>query len=43
MSLTLLLYEGSEAEFAAISSNDNAFNFRDLSKIFNYSGGSNEK
>lgn len=43
LSLTLLLYEGSEAEFAAISSNDNAFNFRDLSKIFNYSGGSNEK
>ena len=43
LSLTLLLYEGSEAEFAAIASNDNAFNFRDLSKIFNYSGGSNEK
>lgn len=43
LSLTLLLYEGSEAEFAAIATNDNAFNFRDLSKIFNYSGGSNEK
>lgn len=42
MSLTLLLYEGSEAEFDAISSNDNALNFRNLSKIFNYSGGTNE-
>ena len=43
MSLTLLLYEGSEAEFDAISTNDNAFNFRDLSKVFNYPGGTNEK
>lgn len=43
MSLTLLLYEGSEAEFDAISTNDNAFNFRDLNKVFNYTGGTNEK
>ena len=43
MSLGLLLYEGSEEEFNAIASNDNTLNFRDLNKVFNYSGGSNEK
>jgi hypothetical protein len=43
MSLGLLLYEGTEEEFNAIASNDNTLNFRDLNKVFNYSGGSNEK
>jgi hypothetical protein len=43
MSLGLLLYEGSEAEFDAISSNDNILSFKDLNKVFNYSGGTNEK
>ncbi len=43
MSLGLLLYEGSEAEFDAISTNDNILSFKDLNKVFNYSGGSNEK
>ena len=43
MSLGLLLYEGSEAEFDAISANDNVFSFKNLNKVFNYSGGNNEK
>ena len=43
MSLGLLLYGGSEAEFDAIAVNDNILSFKDLNKVFNYSGGINEK
>lgn len=43
MSLGLLLYGGSEAEFDAISVNDNILSFKNLNKVFNYSGGTNEK
>lgn len=42
MSLSLLLYEGTEEEFNAIAKNDNIANFRDLTKVFNYNGGANE-
>lgn len=42
MSLGLMLYGGSEAEFDAIASNDNKLSFNNLNKVFNYSGGANE-
>lgn len=42
MSFTLILYEGSEAEFDAIAVNDNILNFKNAEKVFNYSGGANE-
>jgi hypothetical protein len=42
MSLSILLYEGSEEEFNSVAKNDNIANFRDLTKVFNYNGGANE-
>ena len=42
MSLSLILYEGSEEEFNAVAKNDNIASFRDLTKVFNYNGGTNE-
>ncbi len=42
MSLGLMLYEGSEEEFEAISTNDSILSFNNLNKVFNYSGGANE-
>ncbi len=42
LSLSLLLYEGSEAEFDAIAVNDNILSFRNLNKIFNHQGGYDE-
>lgn len=42
MSFSLLLYEGSEEEFDAISTNDNTFSFKNVNKVFNYTGGTNE-
>ena len=42
MSLSLILYEGTEEEFSAVAKNDNIASFRDLTKVFNYNGGTNE-
>lgn len=42
LSLSLLLYGGSEADFDSIAVNDNILNFRNLNKIFNYPGGYDE-
>ena len=42
MSLSIILYEGTEEEFNAVAKNDNIANFRDLTKVFNYNGGANE-
>jgi len=42
MSLGLMLYGGSEAEFDAVATNDNKLSFNNLNKVFNYSGGANE-
>lgn len=42
MSLSLLLYSGSEAEFDAVAVNNTIFSFKNLNKVFNYSGGANE-
>lgn len=42
MSLGLMLYGGSEEEFNAIAVNDNILSFKNLNKVFNYQGGSNE-
>ena len=42
MSLSLILYEGSEDEFNAVAKNDNIASFRNLNKVFNYNGGTNE-
>ena len=42
MSLGLMLYGGSEEEFNAIAVNDNILSFKNLNKVFNYKGGSNE-
>ncbi len=42
MSLGLLLYGGSEEEFDAVAVNDNILSFKNLNKVFNYSGGENE-
>ena len=42
MSLSLLLYEGTEEEFNTIAKNDNIASFKNLTKVFNYNGGANE-
>ena len=42
LSLSLLLYGGSEEEFDAIAVNDNILSFRNLNKIFNHQGGYDE-
>ncbi len=42
MSLSLILYEGTEEEFDAVAKNDNIASFRSLTKVFNYNGGANE-
>ncbi len=42
MSLGLMLYGGSEEEFDAVAVNDNILSFKNLNKVFNYSGGANE-
>lgn len=42
MSLSLLLYEGTEEEFNAVAKNDNVASFKTLTKVFNYNGGANE-
>ncbi len=42
MSIGLILYGGSEEEFNAAATNDNISSFKDLHKVFNYSGGANE-
>lgn len=42
MSLSLILYDGTEEEFNAVAKNDNIASFRNLTKVFNYNGGTNE-
>lgn len=42
MSLSIILYEGTEEEFNAVAKNDNIASFRSLTKVFNYNGGANE-
>ncbi len=42
MSLSLILYEGTEEEFNSVAKNDSIASFRDLTKVFNYNGGANE-
>ncbi len=40
--LALILYGGTEDDFDAIADNDNSSSFKNLNKIFNYTGGINE-
>ncbi len=42
MSLSLMLYGGSEEEFNSIAVNDYTLSFKNLNKVFNYQGASNE-
>ena len=42
MSLSLILYEGTEEEFNSVAKNDNIASFKNLTKVFNYNGGANE-
>ena len=42
MSLSLLLYEGTEAEFDTVAVNDIILSFKNVNKVFNYTGGANE-
>lgn len=42
LSLGLMLYGGSEEEFDSVAVNDNILSFKNLNKVFNYKGVSNE-